>query len=453
MGQQLIVYAGKGHAVQVLLIAHLYATQLKTHHRRVITHGQFHITLTILVSPANAVERIILMPGHVTFLLQTRQSVGQLRRSRLFQLFQQPCLPGVPLLLMPEVPGSLIRLYLLRSLHTIIGSPGTGRRHHVVVIAKREPALLPLINQSRKIHPIIISRSSNFFIFTFFHFYIIKVVWPSAGSPFQRVGMIAKSRMHRRIAGDTLIQSSCHQCQESPLTRSCHTSLLSVPGCVLLDIVHRTDTAHNHMVIVVFFAVVHIKLPVPLQGAIAQVIVHPLLHRHRNAVDTNLQGYHTLRGRIYIATIGTHTSTGHTQQGRIFPFAHGHAQYTIGTRAPAFVVKAYFIYVYILRTTLRQQTFGRVQVGFSCFGNALLPELLKILWHHGRWLQFLRTKRSAACPAVILAIHMGSHIQSVESRFRHRTLQFQTTVFQGHAFANVLIHLRSHRIIYSNVFK
>ena len=106
--------------------------------------------------------------------------------------------------------------------------------------------------------------------------------------------MIAKSRMHRRIAGDALIQSSCHQGQESPLTRSSHTSLLSVPGCVLLDIVHRTDTAHNHMVIVVFFAVVHIKLPIPLQGAIAQVIVHPLLHCHWDAMDTNLQRNHTL---------------------------------------------------------------------------------------------------------------------------------------------------------------
>ena len=79
------------------------------------------------------------------------------------------------------------------------------------------------------------------------------------------------------------------------------------------------------MVIVVFFAVVHIKLPIPLQGAIAQVIVHPLLHCHWDAMDTNLQRNHTLRGRIYIATIGSHASTRHTQQGRIFPFAHRHA--------------------------------------------------------------------------------------------------------------------------------
>ena len=137
--------------------------------------------------------------------------------------------------------------------------------------------------------------------------------------------MIAKRCMHRRIAGHALIQSSTHQGQESTLTRSRHTSLLTVPGGVLLDIVHRTDTTHDHMVIVMLVAIVHMVLPVALQRTIGQVVVHPLLHRHWDAMDTNLQGYHTLRGRIYVAAIGSHACTRHTQQGRIFTLAHGHA--------------------------------------------------------------------------------------------------------------------------------
>ena len=225
------------------------------------------------------------------------------------------------------MPGSLIRTYLFRTSYDIIGSPSAGWWHHIIVIAKREPALLPLINQPSKIHAIIISRS--FYLLRPSSFLLrpssIEVVWPSAGSPFQRVGMITKRSMHRGVAGKALIQSCSSQRQKSSLTRSCHASLLAIPGCVLLDIVHRTDTPHDHMVIVVFVAIVHVELPVALQGTIVQVIIHTLLHGHRNAVDTNLQRDHTLRGSIYIATIGTHTCPRHTQQGGIFPLAHGHA--------------------------------------------------------------------------------------------------------------------------------
>ena len=222
------------------------------------------------------------------------------------------------------MPGSLIRTYLFRTSYDIISSPSAGWWHHVIVIAKREPSLLPLINQPSKIHAIIIARCFNLLLLPL-AFVPVEVVWPSAGSPFQRVGMITKRSMHRGVAGKALIQSCSSQRQKSSLTRSCHASLLAIPGCVLLDIVHRTDTPHDHMVIVVFVAIVHVELPVALQGTIVQVIIHPLLHGYRNAVDTNLQRNHTLRGCIYITTIGTHACPRHTQQGGIFSLAHGHA--------------------------------------------------------------------------------------------------------------------------------
>ena len=146
-----------------------------------------------------------------------------------------------------------------------------------------------------------------------------------------------------------------------------------------------------------FIAVVHIKLPVARECPVIDIIIHLLVHGHRNPVNTDLQGDGSLRGCIYIAAIGPHASPGNPQQGRIPPrfrgilfFIHWYAENAIGTVVRQDIIERHLIHIHILGTTLRQQSFGRIEVGLPRLSNRSLPELLEIIRHHGRWLQLLR---------------------------------------------------------------
>ena len=78
MGQQLVVNTGKGHTIEVLIVAHFDATQVEAHHGRIITNGQLYITLSIFVGPTNTIEWIVLMTSHIAFVQKFGQSCLQL---------------------------------------------------------------------------------------------------------------------------------------------------------------------------------------------------------------------------------------------------------------------------------------------------------------------------------------------------------------------------------------
>ena len=77
MSQQFVVDTGEGHTVKVLLVTHLDATQFKAHDSRIVAYGQLHIALAIFVGPADTIERIVLVSGHVTLLLNGIQTFFQ----------------------------------------------------------------------------------------------------------------------------------------------------------------------------------------------------------------------------------------------------------------------------------------------------------------------------------------------------------------------------------------
>ena len=68
----------------------------------------------------------------------------------------------------------------------------------------------------------------------------IEIVWPTAGCALKRVSMIAEGCVNGGIEGDTPVETSRGQRQETALTRASHTQFLSVPRRKLLDIVNRT---------------------------------------------------------------------------------------------------------------------------------------------------------------------------------------------------------------------
>ena len=77
VGDQLLTDADERDGVQVLLVTHLYAAKVETHHGWVVTTGLFHIAAAILPFPSQTVERVVLMAYHVAALLQADQSVYQ----------------------------------------------------------------------------------------------------------------------------------------------------------------------------------------------------------------------------------------------------------------------------------------------------------------------------------------------------------------------------------------
>ena len=68
------------HAVEILIIADLNATEFKAHHGRIVAHEVADIAAPFLITPAKAVEWVVLMPEHYAFLRQARQAGAQLLR-------------------------------------------------------------------------------------------------------------------------------------------------------------------------------------------------------------------------------------------------------------------------------------------------------------------------------------------------------------------------------------
>lgn len=99
-------------------------------------------------------------------------------------LFQQPVLPLIPLFLEPEVPCSLIRRYLLGAFYGVIGCPGRSGRHHVIVVAEREPSSLLIGNQTGKVNTIIVAGYLDLFLLSL-TFVPIEIMRPSTGNASQ----------------------------------------------------------------------------------------------------------------------------------------------------------------------------------------------------------------------------------------------------------------------------
>ena len=241
--------------------------------------------------------------------------------------------------------------------------------------------------------------------------------------------MVAKSCVNRCIIGNTLIKTSRGQRKETTLRRTRHTQFLIVPWGKFCNIVESSYASDDNTLIIMFVAVIHIKLPVAHQGTVEHIIIHLLFHRHGNAMNTDLEGDGSLRGRPDITSIRTNASPRHTQKGRILSFFHRNTKNTICAIIGLDILKTDLIDVHILRTTLGQQSFRGVKVGLAGFCNGVLPKLGEILRHHRRGLQQLWREGCATGTLVILAPYMCNYIHTVETRMLHRTRQFQRTVF------------------------
>ena len=75
------------------------------------------------------------------------------------QLVHEPLEPFVPLLLVPEVGRLLIDTQLLGGSYHVVGRIGGRGRHHVVVVAKREPTRAG--DAAGEVHAIVIARGLN----------------------------------------------------------------------------------------------------------------------------------------------------------------------------------------------------------------------------------------------------------------------------------------------------
>ena len=73
-----LTHAGEGHAVEVLLVAHFNAAQLKAHDGRIVATDRLHVAGVLVVRPGETIERIVLMTEHDAFLPQHMQPVHQL---------------------------------------------------------------------------------------------------------------------------------------------------------------------------------------------------------------------------------------------------------------------------------------------------------------------------------------------------------------------------------------
>ena len=159
-------------------------------------------------------------------------------------------------------------------------------------------------------------------------------------------------------------------------------------------------------------------------------------------MNTNLQRDGTLGSRPDVAAVRSHASTGHTQQRRILAFLHRHTENAIGAVVRLQVLKRHLIHVHILRATLRQQALRRIQRRLAGLADDTLPELRKILRHHRRRLELFRRERCPAGTLVVLAVHVGSHVHTIEAGLLHRTGQLHRSVFKYGLFLHILIHLR-----------
>ena len=112
------------------------------------------------------------------------------------------------------------------------------------------------------------------------------------------------------------------------------------------------------------------------------------------------------------------------------------------------ILERYLIYIYVLRATFWQQTLCGIEVNFARLVYGTLPKVSEVCWHHRRGLKLFWREGSATSSLVVLAINMGRHIDAIESRLCHLSLQRQCTILQQDiGFLDILIHLRTSSII------
>src|SRR5574344_2414103 len=78
VSNEFIVYTSKRHTIEIFLVVHLYASEIKSHQGRIVAYGFKHITSVLFPFPCHSIEGIILMCHHVTFGLQEAQPLFQL---------------------------------------------------------------------------------------------------------------------------------------------------------------------------------------------------------------------------------------------------------------------------------------------------------------------------------------------------------------------------------------
>ena len=359
---------------------------------------------------------------------------------------------------MPVVPRGLIGRNLLRTCDGIVRSPSCCGRHHVVVIAKREPSLLFVVDEAGKIDTIVVARGVDF-RFLPLALTPIEIVRPPTSHALQRSRVVAASSVDGRITSDAFVESCTSQREESALAGTRNGELLSIPRCVLFNIVNGPDTTDDNTLVVAVVAIVHPPIPVVHQGSVEHVVVNLLVHRDGNAVNTNLQCNRTLRGRIDVTTIRTNTGTRHTQQSGITPCFrwiglgfHRNTENAVGAPVPLNILERHLIDVDILRTTLRQEALRGVEVYFASLADGVLPIFAEVLRHDGSRLQAFRREGRAASTLIFLAIDGGFYVDPIETGLRHLAFQRQRTIFQYHSFFfDVLIHLRSSGIIHLHI--
>ena len=242
--------------------------------------------------------------------------------------------------------------------------------------------------------------------------------------------MVAACCMDGRITSDAFVESGTSQREETSLAGTRYRELLTIPRCVLFNIVNSPDTTENDTLVIAVVTIVHAPVPVIHQGTVEYVVVNFLVHRNRNAMNTNLQRNRALRGSIDITAIRANTSTRHPQQSRITPLFHRNTEDAVGAPVPLDILERHLIDVDVLRTTLRQQALGGVEVNLASLADGILPIFAEVLRHDGSRLQAFRREGCAASALIFLTIDGGFHIDTIEARFRHLTFQRQCTIFQ-----------------------
>ena len=78
VGDRLLSDLGERHAVETLLVAHLNTTKLKAHDGWIVATYILDVAGVLLVFPRQAIERVVLMSVHDTFLPKGVQTLYQL---------------------------------------------------------------------------------------------------------------------------------------------------------------------------------------------------------------------------------------------------------------------------------------------------------------------------------------------------------------------------------------
>ena len=261
--------------------------------------------------------------------------------------------------------------------------------------------------------------------------------------------MVAECRMNSCHKGDSLVQCSCCIRQESALAGTRHTNGLAIPLGQRGNIVNSTNATNHHTLVV---ARLHTKVPVTVQGAVHQIVIKSLRLSHIYPMNTYFEHDSLARSRISITTIGTHTGTRHTQQGGILARFGGNAQYAIGTRAPADVLKRDLIDIHLFVGTLWQQLALRIEHCPAGLLQSFRPELVEILRFNCCRFQLFRRKSSRTGSFILFVAHMCSYGQPIKPRFVHFCLPGHRAILQEHAlFFHFRIHLRASLVVDSDI--